>query len=452
MTLPVLQSLAQLSVARIVNSVPEGLLIALFAWALLRVTGRQNSGTRFVIWFSALTAIVVLPFVGGLRAAHLNTPAILHPEIVLPASWATVLFMGWFLLAMLALVRVGFGLHRIRELRRSCVPLALESFDPSIRELVQQHSRARAVTVSTSDLVSVPTAVGFLKPTVVLPQWSVGELSAEELKVVLLHELAHLRRWDDWTNLIQKIARAVFFFHPVVWWIERRLSLEREMACDDTVLSHTGNARAYAECLVSLTEKSLFHRGLAMAQAAVHRMKETSLRVVRILNRNGATSTRAGKFALASMSGFLVVCTFTMPHVPELVGFEDTTPALAARLVVPPVVTATESQPIVVPASFHPRVAEMKTVPERLRVKTRPPVATSKEQVIPATVKVAPDRESAVVQTGLRTHSAVPPMLLLVESTTYMQSEGVVWRISVVRWTMIPRIQVIESGIPPKSI
>ena len=88
------------------------------------------------------------------------------------------------------------------------------------------------------------------------------ELSAVELNAILLHELAHLRRWDDWTNLIQKIVGAVLFFHPAVWWIEKKLALEREMACDDLVLAKTASPRAYAECLVSLAEKSLLRRGL----------------------------------------------------------------------------------------------------------------------------------------------------------------------------------------------
>jgi hypothetical protein len=270
------------------------------------------------------------------------------------------------------------------------------------------------------------------------------------LKVVLLHELAHLRRWDDWTNLIQKIARAIFFFHPVVWWIEGRLSLEREMACDDTVLSHTGDARAYAECLVSLTEKSLLHRGFAMAQAAVHRMKQTSLRVVRILDRNRSTGTRMGKFALVTMSGFLAVCTFTMPRVPELVGFADPTPARAAM---PSASAMSGLQSLVVPASFHPGVTAVKAVQPRTGTKARRALVAPQERVVAGKARVSGREKPAVVQARLGTHAAAArPMLLLVESTTYMQGEGVVWRISVVKWTVVPGIELMESGIPPKSI
>ena len=84
---------------------------------------------------------------------------------------------------------------------------------------------------------------------------------------------AHSGNSTDWTNLAQKLVRTVFFFHPAVWWIERRLSLEREMACDEAVLAETENPRAYAECLVSLAEKSFVRRGLALAQAVVGRAR-----------------------------------------------------------------------------------------------------------------------------------------------------------------------------------
>ena len=65
-----------------------------------------------------------------------------------------------------------------------------------------------------SEDVTVPAAIGFFRPAIVFPAGLLSQLSPDEIKVILLHELAHLRRWDDWTNLGQKIVKAVFFFHP----------------------------------------------------------------------------------------------------------------------------------------------------------------------------------------------------------------------------------------------
>ena len=155
------------------------------------------------------------------------------------------------------------------------------------RQTLAEFQQHRRVSLCVSDRVSVPTAVGLFRPAVVLPTWTLSELSAGDLNSVLVHELAHLRRRDDWTNLLQKLVRAVFFFHPAVWWIESRLSLEREMACDEHVLANTEDPRAYAECLVSLAEKGFLHRAVMLAQGAVHRVKECSARV--------ASDTRSGR-------------------------------------------------------------------------------------------------------------------------------------------------------------
>jgi hypothetical protein len=146
------------------------------------------------------------------------------------------------------------------------------------------------------------------------------------LNAILLHELAHLRRWDDWTNLAQKLLRALFFFHPAVWWIESKLSLEREMACDDAVLAETANPRAYAECLVTVAEKSLMRRGLAMAQAAVSRVRQTSQRVAQILDTKRPGATRIWKPALGLVAAFAMICVGLLSRSPELVSFQDKTP------------------------------------------------------------------------------------------------------------------------------
>src|SRR6202008_1151455 len=111
----------------------------------------------------------------------------------------------------------------------------------SVQKTLREFKSTRTATLCVSDDLRMPTAIGFVKPLVLIPSWAMKELSETELNAILLHELAHLRRWDDCTNLAQKVLRAVFFFHPAVWWVEGRLSLEREMACDDIVLAHTRN-------------------------------------------------------------------------------------------------------------------------------------------------------------------------------------------------------------------
>ncbi len=342
-----LQTVAQISVEHILNALPEGFLIAIFAWALLRVLRRQNSGTRFVVWFLALLTVAVLPLLaafGGGRAlpAAGMLPVRRGHAITMPAYWALFVFLAWVVGASVAMIRLAIGLWRLRQLRRSCIPIVDGDLDPMVRQTLRQiggsnsvesgsvRSRAAAsssmsITIATSEYVRVPAAIGFFKKTIVLPAWTLRELPAKDLNVILLHEFAHLRRCDDWTNLVQKIVLAVFFFHPAVWWIEKQLSVQREMACDDAVLAQTSNPRGYAACLVSLLEKSLAHRparGWSMAQAAVHRAREAALRLARILDTNRPVATRVWKPAVGMIIACALVCLMTLPLLPQFVAFD----------------------------------------------------------------------------------------------------------------------------------
>jgi len=186
------------------------------------------------------------------------------------------------------------------------------------------------VTLAVSGQVQVPAAVGFLKPLIVLPAWCMRELSVEELNSILIHELAHLRRRDDWTNLAQKVLRALFFFHPAIWWVESQVSLEREMACDDVVLSKRVSPRSYAQCLVSVAEKSFMRRGLAMAQAAVSRMRHTTKRISQILDLNRSRATHVWKPALGLITAFSGLCLIVVSRAPEMIVFRDAVPNVAA--------------------------------------------------------------------------------------------------------------------------
>ena len=140
-------------------------------------------------------------------------------------------------MALQGLLRVGLGFWHLQRLRKSCVPVDIAALDPVLQKTLAEFDSPRPVRLCVSDQLRVPTAIGFTKPLVVIPSWTMQELSAAELNTILLHELAHLRRRDDWTNLVQKILGALLFFHPAVWWIEKKLALEREMACDDMVLA-----------------------------------------------------------------------------------------------------------------------------------------------------------------------------------------------------------------------
>ena len=344
--LPV-QTVAQFSVEHIFNVLPAGFVIAFFAWGLLRALRRQNSGTRFAVWFLALLTIAALPFLSVLRGdPALPSHSSLHPAITISERWALFIFIAWAAGASIAMLRLAAGVWRLRRLRQCCTAINVADLDPTVQKTVNairapasswlysfpfirryfaRRFASKPITIAVSEDVRVPSAIGFLNRIIVLPAWALSELSPEDLNIVLLHEFAHLRRGDDWTNLIQKIVRALFFFHPAVWWIENRLSVEREMACDDAVLAETANPHGYATCLVSLLEKNLAHRGLAMAQAAVHRAREASLRLAQILSKNRPVATKVWTPAVGIVGIFSTICLAALPHAPQLLAFDHAT-------------------------------------------------------------------------------------------------------------------------------
>ncbi len=175
MTAPGIHLLAQLVAEHALNSICEGVLIAAVAWAVLQVTGKHNSGTRFAVWFSALVAIVGLALAPGLGHEGAATRA-MRAEIVLPGFWASAIFVVWVVFAALSAARVLVGLWNIRQLRRSSVALVASELDPALRDVLAQCERFRPVTVCSSSTVKVPTAIGFFKPVILIPDWALSEL------------------------------------------------------------------------------------------------------------------------------------------------------------------------------------------------------------------------------------------------------------------------------------
>ncbi len=489
------QTVAQISVERILNALPEGFLIAIFAWALLRVLRRQNSGTRFAVWFLALLTVAALPVLGGIGVGRglaagmslgmpsANSWGSLRPAITIPGRWALFVFLAWVLGACVAMMRLLAGLWRLRRLRRSCTPIVAADLDPAVRrtmeaigasESVVSRSISNSITIATSEYVRVPAAIGFWKRTIVLPAWTLRELPAQDLNVILLHEFAHLRRWDDWTNLIQKIVRALFFFHPAVWWIEKRISVEREMACDDAVLAETANPHGYATCLVSLLEKNLAHRlahrltdkRWSMAQAAVHRAREASLRLAQILDKNRPAATRVWKPALAMVGAFSMACFMAQPHAPQFVAFDRGTLAGQSD----PAYSAGVSQS----SSLRPLLLTAAVVPARLRtgesssLGTADRRATAKvvhapvhthdvagQQLARTRVVVADSnevlpRERVVEASASADQETVPEFrtLIFIEATQYGNSDSAVWRVQVWRVMLVTRVRNSLTGVP----
>lgn len=461
-----LQSYAQISAARMLNCAAEGIGIAFLAWILLRMLGRQNSGTRFAVWFSALVGIAALPVLGHFGSSGGEMAK--RSEITMPASWANYIFVGWALIATAGLVRIGVGFWRLRQLRKSCRPIDPAALNPQLRETLrktlEEFDSPRSVTVCVSERLQVPTAIGFMKPLVVIPSWAMRELSTAELNTILLHELAHLGRWDDWTNLAQKVLGALLFFHPAVWWIEKKLALEREMACDDLVLAKTASPRAYAECLVSLAEKSLLRRGFALAQAAVGRMRHMSFRVAQILDEKRPGATRVWTPAPVLLTTLSLVCLMALSDSPRLVSFESGSSDVVMESATVTVPDSNEVSSIsrmgapVVPLKFivKPEAKSLVLAPAKaVAAKTKTVTKPNQSAVIPAKATQRRLNRPMLVRSSMSEEDVIAPqtLILIMQTERYDAAGAVVWDLRVWQVTVTgPAQGRLERGIVVKSI
>jgi beta-lactamase regulating signal transducer with metallopeptidase domain len=399
-----LHAVAQRAVEQMALSLAGGTAMAACAWAAMRATPRQSSRARFALWFGVLMSIALLPLVAAVRgvAAHEVTSGA-RAWLTLPESWAAYIFGFWSMVACAGLARVAAGLWQVGRVRASCEEIPESRLPHEVREILARFSPRRGARVCVSDAVRVPTAIGFFRPAVIIPRWLFAEIPAPELNQVVLHELAHLARRDDWTNLAQKLVRALLFFHPAVWWIDERLSLEREMACDDAVIAATADRHSYARCLAMLAEKTLGRRGAALAQAAVQRVQQVTARVVRILEP--PVAARAGwTWAVTAVSLLAFAGSIALGGVPPLIGFRAPAKQLLGTKVPRPVVRRSNAS-MVIPAAMHAPAVAVQHAVDRRRKDTPP--ATARTRMM-ATARRAPSVSPSVTSGVIPAKTIIP--------------------------------------------
>ena len=150
---------------------------------------------------------------------------------------------------------------------------ANDSNDRELHSLLAQLSqrlKLRSTPIlKLCDEVLIPTVCGIFKPVILLPPSIICSLSQKDLEAVLLHELAHVRRWDLLVNMLQRAIEILFFFHPVTWWLSHQISVERENCCDDMAAGHGPGSLQYANALVNVAEICLDRRNTKMVGVAI---------------------------------------------------------------------------------------------------------------------------------------------------------------------------------------
>jgi beta-lactamase regulating signal transducer with metallopeptidase domain len=336
---PVASWLAASAAGSLFSAVWEGAALAACVVLCLRLIPGLSAAARSIVWMNVFLLLVLLHLVpfAGVRAnsAGLDHSTLLHLSLV----WSFVVAGLWVLLSFWRAAQLIASAIRLRGLVNRATPISADAGLQALLEIRTDAGRLRrSAVLCSSEEVERPSVFGFFRPRVLIPPALLERLTPAELHQVVIHEMEHLRRADDWTNLLQKIALVLFPLNPALLWVERRVCTERELACDDSVLRSSCGRKAYAICLTHLAEYSMLRRSLSLVLGAWERQSELVRRVHRILRRPGASMSRRQTWALTgSLVAGVLVCALGLARSPQLVSFRSDAQPQQARFAAPSV-------------------------------------------------------------------------------------------------------------------
>lgn len=229
------------------------------------------------------------------------------PEATLLLESGDFLVLVWLAGASIALIPFSFGLLSLWHLGHNCLRLNSTNWLELLQESLARLSFERPITLLTSTRRAMPMTWGFLHSKLLLPS-AAESWTAERRRMVLLHELAHIKRWDYLTNLLSELVCSIYWFNPLVWHAASRLRVEREQACDDLVLRSGCRAADYAGGLLELVADLRGTGRLNYLAAPMARPSALERRVRAIMdkrrNRTGITSIALAGW-LASVLAFV---------------------------------------------------------------------------------------------------------------------------------------------------
>jgi beta-lactamase regulating signal transducer with metallopeptidase domain len=310
-------------VSALVAAVWQGLAAAWTTALVLKSLPRTSAAGRHAVWWVALVAVLALalwPFVSqpgattGLAGSEHARPMVL----LTPPEWlvagAVLVWLGW---SICGAARVARGLAALRRLTRESTPID-EALQRQLHVWSSVRHAGRRSELRQSPGVSSACAVGLIgRPTILVSARLVDALEPGDLDLIVMHEHAHLARYDDWLRLLQSVVTVVAGLHPAVAYIGRHTDFEREAACDDRVVARAGSARQYARCLAEAADVAAARCGARdahlLAPGAIARGGGVVARVARLVDRervHGRRVTRLGAatcaLTVASVTGLAV--------------------------------------------------------------------------------------------------------------------------------------------------
>jgi hypothetical protein len=422
------------------SAIWEGAVLASVVYVCLRLLPGLSAAARSVVWLNVFVLLILLHFVPMVVPAGAGPGARPVAPIHLDLRWSLGIAVVWAALSLWRAVQFVLGIVHLRRLARRAVPVEV---DAAMQALLAGSPGRRATELCVSEEVRRPSVLGFFEPRILVPPALIEGLAPQELRQVVLHEMEHLRRGDDWTNLLQKIGLVLFPLNPVLIWVERRLCAERELACDDRVLRSSAGRKAYALCLTRLAELSLLRRSFSLVLGLWEQRPELIRRVQRIVGQPvRSMGRRPAMAATGSVLAGALGCAIVLAHSPQVVSFLPGHGADAPLASLDPhsVARALGGTPEFVKATMPVRTAPVRqdSVHQPMRragLRTARPRRPAAGQLagfkpvpapLPALDQNYLDQREMIVLTEVRTFQA-PPRVVLAVSSSSRQRGSVGW-------------------------
>ncbi len=266
------------------NHLWQSTLIAAAAALLTLIFRKNHARVRYSLWLAASIKFLI-PFsllivignsidFGKRQSASIAQPAIMFVEevsqpfgagepLTIAPTFAALdrshllrnfLFAAW-LCGILAVLAFYLAKGRsIRAITRNARPITEGRAFEALQRLRTINGRRLIIRLASSNSSMEPGVLGIFRPVLLLPQKMEERLSDSELEAILAHELAHVRRRDNLMSSVHMLIEALFWFHPMIWWLGAKLVQERERACDEEVLRLGKDPQAYAEGILKVCE------------------------------------------------------------------------------------------------------------------------------------------------------------------------------------------------------
>ncbi len=343
MILKVLFSIAAADTIGIVliHFIWQAAVVALITYVISLISKKTSARLRYVIYFLSLLLMILLPiftvhmdlykandnisetaankinpvqskvviengrYIGTQYRRSESLSAYNEEIISLIEPYLPYITTAWLIGVFTIFLFHVFGFLKFRKLIQQ-IRLNLDSvWEKKILRLINNLNIQRKIQISKLPGLEWPVVVGFLRPVLLIPVSFFTGMNDEFIESIILHELAHIKRYDYFMNMVQAIIETLGFFHPAVWWISKKIREERENCCDDIAINEIGDSLIYVKSLVKLEESRANYKLMVAANGG-----NLFRRITRILGLKCSTGT---EFSL-NVVGFIItfLCLFVL--------------------------------------------------------------------------------------------------------------------------------------------